>query len=138
MVYTTFNPIVGDVDNTNEFAYVTLIISSINGKELTTSQDPTGRLTTGDVIGLDLNDDRYVILGVVDSVSSSPNKVTLMKDSYITDLTNIGTSTLNGNRIYKIRKTIIPHKNLETTPRINNRPTSIAGSLYNGIVFWSG
>ena len=138
MVYTTFNPIVGDVDNTNEFAYVTLIISSINGKELTTSQDPTGRLTTGDVIGLDLNDDRYVILGVVDSVSSSPNKVTLMKDSYITDLTNIGTSTLNGNRIYKIRKTIIPHKNLETTPRINNRATSIAGTLDKGIVFGSG
>ena len=138
-VYTTFNPLVGDATSSAELEYVSLIANSISGKEITTIQDPTTQLSYGDTIAFDLSGDRYVVLGVVKSVSNSPsNKVTLMKDCYITDLTNIGSTTLNSNRIHRIRKSIIPSKNLETTPRITNRASSIAGTLDKGIVFGGG
>ena len=138
-VYTTFNPYVGDTTSSTELEYVTLIANSISGRVITTNLDPTTRLSYGDTIAFDMNEDRYVVLGVVESTSSSgSNTVTLMKDCYIQNLTMIGSTTLNSNRIYRIRKSIIPHKNIETTPRTNNRATSLAGTLDKGIVFGSG
>ena len=137
-VHTTFNPYVGDTTSSTELEYVSLIANSISGKEITTHIDPTSALSYGDTIAFDVSDDRYIVLGVVESVSSSPNKVTLMKDCYITDLSNIGSTTLNSNRIYRIRKSIIPSKNLETTPRVSSRATSIVGTLDKGIIFGAG
>jgi len=137
-VYTTFSPYVGDNTSNTELESVPLVVSSISGKVITTIQNPTTRLSYGDTIAFELNDDRYVVLGVVESTTSSPNTVTLMKDCYISDLTNKGSTTLGINSIYRIRKSIIPSKNLETTPRITNRATSLAGTLDKGIVFGSG
>ncbi len=141
-VYTTFNPLVGDPTSSTELELTALGVSSISGKVITTSGDPTAAsydLKYGDTIAFKLNDDRYVVLGVIESVSNSPsNTITLMKDCYISDLTNKGTTTTNSQKIAKLKKSIIPHKNLETTPRITNRATSIVGTLDKGIVFGSG
>jgi len=142
-VYTTFNPLVGDATSSTELVLLnaSLVASSISGKVIDTSIDPTAKLFYGDTVAFKMNGDRYVVLGVVESTSTDGNsthKVTLMKDSYISDLTNLGDTTLDSNKLYKVRKSIIPSKNLETTPRITNRASSIVGTLDKGIVFGSG
>jgi len=137
-VYTTFNPFVGDITNAKEFVDTTINIqntSGISGKVITTNTDARTFVQYGDTLAIKIDSDRYITLGVVKSVSST--EITLMKDSYIENLTNVGSSTVNLD-LYKIRKSIIPHKNMETTPRITNRATSIAGTLDKGIVFNSG
>lgn len=137
-VYTTFNPYVGDATNSTELSSSGITISSISGATLTVGSDPTSAFSYGDVVALRLNpNNRYVTLGVVSSTTSTT--IVLMKDSYITDITNVGSSSFVGsNNIYKVRKSIIPSKNLETTTRITNRATSIAGTLDKGIVFGGG
>jgi hypothetical protein len=137
-VYTTFNPYVGNATNSTELSSSGITISSISGATLTVGSDPTSAFSYGDVIALRLNpDNRYVTLGVVSSTTSTT--IVLMKDSYITDITNVGSSSFVGsNNIYKVQKSIIPSKNLETTPHVNNRSTSLAGVLDKGLVFGAG
>ena len=141
-VYTTFNPYVGDATSTSqEMTDTSIVVGSVTGKILGVTIDPTSLLSYGDTIAFEMNDDRYVILGVVESTStdgSSTHTVTLMKDSYIANALDLGSTTLSSLKIHKLRKSIIPSKNLESSPRINNRSTSIVGTLDKGIVFESG
>lgn len=100
--------------------------------------DITGTLLEfGDVIYVrDSAGTYYYLLGVVKSVNGQ--NITLVKDSYITELAAYTGNTTLSTVIYKANKALLAGKTLETSLRTAERATTLIGTADKGAVFTDG
>ena len=130
-VYSTFNPyniIYTDIGRN---------VSSISDKVIVCDDVPN--VKAGETLYLkgthSTLSPSYYLLGIVKSVSG--NNITLMKDSYITNITFDAETTL-ATDIYKSTRTVVAGKTLETSLRNTNRATTLIGTADKGAVFTTG
>lgn len=129
-VYSTFSPY-----NTN-YTSTSKTISSISGPTITTTNTATG-ISFGDVLYIKASgSEHYYLLGAVKSVSGT--SITLVKDSYITEIGDYSGDTTLSTVIYKANRTLLAGKTLDTSLRTLERATTLIGTADKGAVFTDG
>ena len=154
------SPVNKNYTYTEEYVYSTLSPYNINytattfqfsggeisGRELPVNADPTSDFSKGDVIyGYNSVGSIKFPLGVVDSTSTGPNKITLMKEPPLTYWSLHGDILDTSVLIYKATPMMLAGKTLEfyngirfdTNKRMTGA-TTLLGSADKGIVFESG